>query len=54
MDAATGRAEVFRPGSFIVEMVDRWHHGQNIGASWAELLVIDLIEGNASNVLMRD
>jgi len=40
----TGHSDTFKTGDFIVEMIDQWHTGANIGADSVKLLVIDQIE----------
>lgn len=51
--AETGESKVFKPGDFIVEMVDQWHWGANIGADRVKLLVIDQIVAGTQSTLLR-
>lgn len=52
-NADTGRNDTYRPGDFIVEMIDQWHQGANIGADPVKLLVIDQIEAGAQATVLR-
>ena len=38
---------------FIVEMIDQWHQGSNIGADPVKLLVIDQIEAGAQATVLK-
>ncbi len=49
----TGQRDMFRTGDFIVEMVDQWHQGSNVGADPVKLLVIDQTEAGAASTLLR-
>lgn len=49
----TGKSDVFKTGDFIVEMIDQWHQGSNIGADPVKLLVIDQIEAGAQATILR-
>lgn len=49
----TGKSDVFKTGDFIVEMIDQWHQGSNIGADSVKLLVIDQIEAGAQATILR-
>lgn len=49
----TGRTETFKPGDFIVEAVDQWHHAVNKGAEPVKLLVIDMTKKGKANVVMK-
>jgi quercetin dioxygenase-like cupin family protein len=49
----TGRSEIYRPGAFIVEAIDQWHKAANIGQGSVRLLVIDQIEGDRNNTVLR-
>ncbi|RJF88499.1 cupin domain-containing protein [Oleomonas cavernae] len=40
-DVDTGQRFDYKPGDFIVEVLDQWHYGENTGAVPVELLVID-------------
>jgi quercetin dioxygenase-like cupin family protein len=49
----TGKSDVFKTGDFIVEMIDQWHQGSNIGADPVKLLVIDQIEAGAQATILQ-
>jgi quercetin dioxygenase-like cupin family protein len=48
----TRKSSIYLPGDFILEIVDEWHEGKNIGDNLVKLLVIDLIEAGSENTLM--
>ena len=48
----TGKSDVFKTGDFIVEMIDQWHRGSNIGADPVKLVVIDQIEAGAEATVL--
>jgi quercetin dioxygenase-like cupin family protein len=50
----TGHVDVFKTGDFILEAVNHWHTGTNIGSTPLRLLVIDLIEAGANNTIIKD
>lgn len=52
-NADTGKSDIFKPGDFIVEMIDQWHMGANIGLDPVKLLVIDQIEVGAEVTVLR-
>jgi quercetin dioxygenase-like cupin family protein len=52
-NADTGKSDVFKTGDFIVEMIDQWHQGSNIGADPVKLLVIDQIEAGSQATVLR-
>jgi quercetin dioxygenase-like cupin family protein len=52
-DAETGAAKTYRTGDVVVEMVDTWHSGENIGADAVRLTVIDQVPPGASNTIIR-
>jgi quercetin dioxygenase-like cupin family protein len=52
-NAETGESKVFKAGDFIVEMVDRWHWGANVGADRVKLLVIDQVTPGTQSTLLR-
>jgi quercetin dioxygenase-like cupin family protein len=53
-DEANGRTADYKPGDFIVEMIDAWHRGTNIGSEPVRLLVIDQAgPGQGNTVLER-
>lgn len=49
----TGKRDVYKTGDFIVEMIDQWHKGSNIGADPVKLLVIDQIEAGAQATVLK-
>ncbi|MDN2584044.1 cupin domain-containing protein [Aquibium sp. ELW1220] len=49
----TGAATTYRAGDFIVEMRDIWHQGAAVGPDKVRLVVIDQIEGDVQNTLLR-
>ena len=49
----TGQATTYGQGDFVVEMIDQWHHARNVGDNPVRLLVIDQIEGEVENTLLR-
>ena len=49
----TGKSDTFKTGDFIVEMIDQWHQGSNIGADPVKLLVIDQIEAGAQATVLK-
>lgn len=50
----TGRSDVFRTGDFVIEMIDQWHKGANIGSDMVRLLVIDQTETGAPVTVLKD
>ena len=52
-NADTGKSDTFKTGDFIVEMIDQWHQGSNIGADPVKLLVIDQIEAGAQATILK-
>jgi quercetin dioxygenase-like cupin family protein len=49
----TGKSDLFKAGDFIVEAIDQWHQGANIGTDPVLLLVIDQVDENEKNVIIR-
>ncbi|MCX7302906.1 MAG: cupin domain-containing protein [Hyphomicrobiales bacterium] len=49
----TGQSDTFKTGDFIVEMIDEWHFGANVGADPVKLLVIDQTEAGAAATVLR-
>ena len=49
----TGKSDIFKTGDFIVEMIDQWHRGSNIGADPVKLVVIDQIEAGAEATVLK-
>jgi quercetin dioxygenase-like cupin family protein len=41
----------YSAGDFLIEMVDTWHYGENIGTEPVRLLVIDQTESGQSNTI---
>jgi quercetin dioxygenase-like cupin family protein len=52
-DVQNGRSFEYKPGDFIVEMVDGWHYGANNGKVPVRLLVIDQVEPGQANSILR-
>lgn len=53
-NAETGASMVYHAGDVIVEMVDLWHSGANIGQDPVRLLVIDQMPPDKSNTILKD
>jgi quercetin dioxygenase-like cupin family protein len=53
-NSETGKSEVYKPGDFIVEALGQWHQGGTFGTEPVKLLVIDQIEKDQSNVVLRE
>lgn len=53
-DMESGASTTYKAGDFIVEVVDRWHRGKNVGADKVELIVIDQIVGDAKQTILKD
>jgi quercetin dioxygenase-like cupin family protein len=49
----TGQSTDYKPGDFIVEMIGIWHQGANVGTDTVRLLVIDQVEGDQPNTLLK-
>ncbi len=52
-NADTGKSDDYKPGDFIVEVVDQWHYGTNTGADTVKLLVIDMVEKGRPNTILK-
>ena len=52
-EVANARSFEYKPGDFIVEMVDGWHYGANNGKEPVRLLVIDQVEKGRVNTILR-
>jgi quercetin dioxygenase-like cupin family protein len=52
-NADTGKSDDYKPGDFIVEVVDQWHYGTNTGPDTVKLLVIDMVEKGQSNTVLK-
>lgn len=50
----TGQSDVFKTGDFIIEMIDQWHKGANIGVDMVKLLVIDQIEAGKPVTVLKE
>ena len=51
--ADNSRTWDYKAGDFIVEMVDAWHYGTNIGTEPVRLLVIDQVDKGQANTILR-
>jgi quercetin dioxygenase-like cupin family protein len=49
----SGKSTTYKTGDFIVEMIGQWHQATNIGTDPVKLLVIDQVEGDAKNTVLR-
>ncbi|MBB5702300.1 quercetin dioxygenase-like cupin family protein [Ochrobactrum daejeonense] len=49
----TGKSSTFKAGDFIVESINQWHSGTNIGSKPLKLLVIDQVRKGENNVIMK-
>jgi quercetin dioxygenase-like cupin family protein len=49
----TGATSDYKAGDFVIEMIDTWHLGTNIGAEAVRLLVIDQVQGDAATVILQ-
>ena len=52
-NAESGEVFTYEAGAFIVEMIDTWHRGSNIGSEPVRLLVIDQVERGSSNTIVK-
>ena len=52
-DVANNRSFEYKPGDFIVEMVDGWQYGVNNGRGPVRLLVIDQVEKGQANTILK-
>lgn len=52
-NAETGESTDYKTGDFVVEMIGLWHQGANIGTDTVRLLVIDQVEGDLPNTLLK-
>ena len=48
-----GSTKIYKPGDFIVEALSQWHKGATIGDVPVKLLVIDQVEGDTGNVILK-
>jgi quercetin dioxygenase-like cupin family protein len=49
----TGKKDIYKPGDFILESVEQWHTGANIGSEPVKLLVIDIVEKGQTNTVLH-
>lgn len=52
-DAETGKTTTYRPGEVIIEMIGRWHSGENVGPDPVELLVFDQAPKGAQTTILK-
>ena len=52
-ETKSGKSATYHAGDFIVETIDRWHQGANVGSDPVKLLVIDQVEQGAQNTVLR-
>jgi quercetin dioxygenase-like cupin family protein len=52
-DVEDARTFSYKPGDFIIEMVDGWHYGTNNGKEPVRLLVIDQVEKGQANTILK-
>jgi len=50
----TGKSDTFKAGDFIVEMVDQWHQGANVGSDQVRLLVIDQVAAGSPATVLKE
>jgi quercetin dioxygenase-like cupin family protein len=53
VNSENGKVDEYKTGSFIVESIDQWHQGANIGQEPVKLLVIDMTEGEDKNTVLK-
>lgn len=49
----TGKSAVYETGAVIVEAVDQWHRAANVGTDPVKLVVFDMTEHAAANVVKK-
>jgi len=49
----TGKTVTYHPGDVIVEAVDQWHKGTNVGTDAVKLIVYDFAPKGAANVVKK-
>jgi quercetin dioxygenase-like cupin family protein len=49
----TNESNIYQAGDLIVEMIDQWHRAENVGGDPVKLLVIDQVEGDANNTVLK-
>ena len=52
-NADTGATKDYKTGDFVIEMIDSWHQGANVGNDTVRLIVIDQVEGDAPHTILR-
>lgn len=52
-DQDTGQTFAYKPGDMIIEVVNQWHSGTNTGTAPVRLLVIDEVEGDRPNTILK-
>jgi quercetin dioxygenase-like cupin family protein len=52
-DVENSRTWHYKPGDFIVEIVDAWHYGATTGSDPVRLLVIDQVDKGQANTILR-
>ncbi|OHV90567.1 cupin domain-containing protein [Mesorhizobium sp. ORS 3428] len=50
----TGISNTYKTGDFIIEMIGQWHQATNIGPDPVKLLVIDQVEQDAKNTILKE
>lgn len=53
-NADTGASKDYKAGDFVIEMIDTWHLGANVGDDTVRLVVIDQVEGDAPNTILKE
>lgn len=54
VNVETNESKIYTAGDFIVEMIDQWHRAENVGDDTVKLLVIDQVEGETTNTILKD
>lgn len=49
----TGTTSTFKAGDFVVESINQWHNGTNIGSKPLKLLVIDQVKKGENNTILK-
>jgi quercetin dioxygenase-like cupin family protein len=49
----TGKSTVFKTGDFVIEDLGQWHKGESVGGDPVKLLVIDQVEKDKNNVVLK-
>lgn len=52
-DVENGTQTTYKTGEVILEMIDRWHFGENRGAQTMHLLVIDQAAAGAATTVLK-